>query len=85
MTSNEIESLMSRQPVSVPELPSPAERIRLRKLFGVSQARLAASMLIARKTIIRWEAGTAEPTGEKRNEYAAILSAWAETERRQNT
>lgn len=81
--TDRIESLMSLQPVSAAELPEPAERRRLRIAFGVSQARLAASLMVARKTIIRWEAGEAEPTGEKRNEYAAILAAWKETERSQ--
>jgi DNA-binding XRE family transcriptional regulator len=82
MTS-EIESLMNLSPVPAVRLPEPAERTRLRTAFGITQARLATSLGISRKTIIRWEAGTAEPTGNKRIEYAAILSAWAETEKNQ--
>ena len=57
-------------------LPPPAERARIRKMFGVSQAQLAAAVRVSRKTIYTWERGTAEPTGAKRDEYAAILAAW---------
>jgi DNA-binding XRE family transcriptional regulator len=69
----------------VPELPAHAERSRLRKRFGVTQTRLANELGVSRKTIIRWEAGESEPVGDNLNEYAAILSAWAETERQTET
>jgi DNA-binding XRE family transcriptional regulator len=68
----------------IASLPEPAERARLRKRFGVSQQRLATNLGVSRKTIIRTEAGQTEPTGEFRTEYAAILAAWAETERQAN-
>lgn len=72
--------LMNLTPI--PELPEPAERARLRKLFGVTQLFLAETLGVSRKTIVRTERGLTEPTGEFRNEYAAILNAWAETERK---
>jgi DNA-binding XRE family transcriptional regulator len=60
----------------VPSLPPPDERAKIRKMYGVTQAQLAAAVRVSRKTIYTWEAGTAEPTGAKRDEYAAILAAW---------
>ena len=74
-----MENLMSLAPI--PELPEPAERVRLRKRFGVTQLILAASLGVSRKTIVRTEKGLTEPTGEFRIEYAAILARWAETEK----
>jgi DNA-binding XRE family transcriptional regulator len=71
--------LANLQPIS--PLPEPAERVRLRKQFGVTQVMLAAELGVSRKTIIRTEQGFTEPTCEFRNKYAAILAAWAETER----
>jgi DNA-binding transcriptional regulator YiaG len=68
----------------IPALPIPGERTRLRKRFGVSQQTLANSLSVSRKTIARWETGISEPTGENRNQYAAILVAWSETEQREN-
>lgn len=76
MTENNLANL---QPIS--SLPAPAERVRLRKRFGVTQIILAAELGVSRKTIVRTEQGLTEPTGEFRNEYAAILAAWAQTER----
>lgn len=66
----------------MPILPEPAERKRLREAFGITQVKLGASMGVDRKTIARWETGTSEPTGENREQYAAILTAWASNERK---
>lgn len=76
-----VSELVSREPV--PELPKPRERVRLRKRFGVTQAQLAGALKVTRQTVISWEAGDSEPAGERRQEYAAILSAWAATEQQQ--
>jgi DNA-binding transcriptional regulator YiaG len=64
----------------VAPLPPPGERAALRRRFGVTQERLANSLRISRKTLWTWERGTAEPTGAKRDEYAAILAAWQKHE-----
>lgn len=63
-------------------LPEPAERIRLRKSFHVTRRILAASIGVSQATIERWELGINEPTGENRDDYAAILAAWTQTERK---
>lgn len=64
----------------VPELPEPAERVRLRELFGVSQTTLGAACNVGRKTVYAWEHGISEPTGENRTRYAGILRTWAHRE-----
>jgi DNA-binding XRE family transcriptional regulator len=74
-----INDLMRLSPV--PDLPEPGERARLRQLFGISQAQLARSIGVSRNTLIAWERGTKNPAGDNREAYAAILSAWAETEK----
>jgi len=74
MTRNS--SLHGLPAVPVPALPPPSERAALRKKFGVTQVILARTLRISRKTLWTWETGTAEPTGAKRDEYAAILAAW---------
>jgi DNA-binding XRE family transcriptional regulator len=71
--------LSEREPLQ--ELPLPSERLRLRQLFGVTQEELAKSVGVTRRTLGSWERGDSEPTGNNRADYAALLSAWAETER----
>jgi DNA-binding transcriptional regulator YiaG len=75
----DITSLIQREPV--PSLPEPGERSRLRKVFGITQNHLARSLGVSRNTVIAWEYGRKEPTGENRENYRAILTAWAETEK----
>lgn len=69
-------SITRRSPVAA--LPEPAERIRLRKIFDVSQAELAQECAVTRKTVYAWEHGLSEPTGRKRARYAEILRVWAQ-------
>lgn len=71
-------SIKNRAPVM--PLPEPAERIRLRNLFGVTQAELAAECKVTRKTVYAWEHGISSPTGHKRQTYSDVLSAWARRE-----
>jgi len=78
-----LDDLIRRDPV--PELPPPNERARLRRKFGITQKHLAESLKISRQTVITWEAGTKEPTGENREAYAAVLNAWKETESHNST
>lgn len=65
----------------VMRLPEPAERMRLRELYGVSQSHLARALNVSRRTVYAWEHGTIEPAGDNRDNYAAVLSAWQKTER----
>lgn len=73
-----ISDLTNREPITA--LPVAAERSRLRKAFGITQAQLAAALGVARQTVISWEKGS-EPGGKTRDDYAAVLFAWRETER----
>lgn len=70
---------LAANPIAI--LPEPAERIRLRKAFGIAQIRLAAEMKVSRKTIWEWETGNSEPTGDNRERYARILALWNTRER----
>lgn len=72
-------NLANREPI--PELPEPAERARLRNLFGVTQSELADEIGVVRQMVNRYETGRSEPVGDNRINYARILNAWAETER----
>lgn len=73
-------SLPDREPIA--RLPEPAERVRLRTLFGFTQAQLAEYMQVTRKAVYAWEHGISEPTGERRERYARQLNRWAERENR---
>jgi DNA-binding transcriptional regulator YiaG len=61
-------------------LPNPAERARLRNLFGVSQGTLAGILGVSRRTVYAWEHDIAEPTGANRANYWSILTLWSERE-----
>jgi DNA-binding transcriptional regulator YiaG len=78
MTNSDALKGLPRSPIA--DLPEPKERARLRKAFGVTQTQLASALRVSRKTVYTWEAGTAKPTGAKRDEYAAILAAWQSRE-----
>lgn len=74
----DIRELTEREPI--PSLPEPRERRRLRLAFGITQAKLASVLGVTRQMIIAYEKGASEPAGDKREEYAAILAAWKQTE-----
>lgn len=62
-------------------LPTPGERVRLRKAAGLSQQRVADAFGVRRETVAAWESSAAssrEPQGERRTEYARMLHALAE-------
>ncbi|MFI6039508.1 telomere-associated protein Tap [Streptomyces sp. NPDC051315] len=60
-----------------PELPSPAERIRLRDAAGVSQARVAQVLGTTKQTVKNWESGRSEPRAPRRQAYLRLLEGWA--------
>ncbi len=45
----------------------------------VSQTRMAAELGIHRLTLVRWENGEIEPTGENRERYARLLAELRQT------
>jgi DNA-binding transcriptional regulator YiaG len=66
----------------VPHLPPPAECIRLRNRFGITQVQLAAYLNVSRKAIWTWESGKAEPSGDNRVRYAEVITLWQQRERK---
>ncbi|MFE6070098.1 telomere-associated protein Tap [Streptomyces sp. NPDC056525] len=61
----------------VPQLPSPAERARLREAAGITQARLAAALKTTTQTIKNYENGRSEPRSPRLEAYQRILRGWA--------
>ncbi|MFF6794361.1 telomere-associated protein Tap [Streptomyces filamentosus] len=60
-----------------PQLPSPAERARLREAAGITQARLAAALQTTTQTVKNWENGRSEPRSPRLEAYQRILDGWA--------
>lgn len=71
-------SLTNRVPIA--RLPEPAERVRLRKLYGATQLQVGAHIKVTRQMVNRYERGHSEPTGATRERYAELLASWARTE-----
>ncbi|WP_431329815.1 telomere-associated protein Tap [Streptomyces sp. IPPR8] len=60
------------------DLPSPAERRRLRDAAGLSQAQVAKVLDTRRETVASWESGRNEPRPPQRAAYARLLEKLAE-------
>jgi len=62
-------------------LPPPATRRLLRLQAGLYQRELASALGVSRLTLHRWESGSFEPRGERRQRYAEALAQLASAER----
>ncbi|MFI6083076.1 helix-turn-helix domain-containing protein [Streptomyces sp. NPDC051217] len=62
---------------SVPPLPSPKERRRLREANAMTEKQMAVALGVTRTTIRSWETGRTTPQGRKREAYARLLAAYA--------
>ncbi len=60
-----------------PQLPSPAERARLREAAGITQARLAQALRSTTQTVKNWENGRSEPKPPRLEAYQRLLNGWA--------
>ncbi|MER5201086.1 telomere-associated protein Tap [Streptomyces sp. NPDC002755] len=60
-----------------PQLPSPAERARLREEAGITQARLAQVLKTTPQTVKNWENGRSEPRPPRLEAYQRLLEGWA--------
>ncbi|GHA71157.1 transcriptional regulator [Streptomyces tauricus] len=58
-------------------LPAPAERVRLREAAGLTQAAIAQALGVRVPSITAWEAGRAEPKGERLEAYRRLLEGLA--------
>ena len=54
-------------------LPNPRERVRIRRMAGVSLQEFARTLQVSPMTVSRWERGEAEPRLEQRVAYALLL------------
>jgi DNA-binding transcriptional regulator YiaG len=63
--------------VAQEDLPSPAERKRLREASGLSQAQIATALNARREAVGNWESGRTEPRPPKRAAYARLLEGLA--------
>ncbi|MFC9914493.1 telomere-associated protein Tap [Streptomyces sp. NPDC059862] len=61
-----------------PQLPSPAERARLREAAGITQARMAKALGVTEQTVKNWENGRSEPKAPRLEAYQRLLNGWAE-------
>ncbi|MEV6774724.1 telomere-associated protein Tap [Streptomyces syringium] len=58
-------------------LPCPAERVRLREAAGLTQAAIAQALGARVPSVQAWEAGRAEPKGERLQGYRRLLEGLA--------
>ncbi|MFE6903543.1 telomere-associated protein Tap [Streptomyces sp. NPDC057717] len=58
-------------------LPVPAERVRLREAAGLTEAAVAQALGVRVPSIQAWEAGRAEPKGERLDAYRRLLEGLA--------
>ncbi|MFE7156864.1 telomere-associated protein Tap [Streptomyces sp. NPDC057636] len=58
-------------------LPAPAERVRLREAAGLTEAAVAQALGVRVPSIQAWEAGRAEPKGERLEAYRRLLEGLA--------
>ncbi|MFI1510195.1 telomere-associated protein Tap [Streptomyces sp. NPDC020597] len=79
-TENELLSNVDAllEQVAQDDLPSPAERRRLREAAGLSQAQVAKALDTRREAVGNWEAGRTEPRPPQRAAYAKLLEKLAE-------
>ena len=60
-----------------PQLPSPAERARLREAAGITQARLATALKTTTQSVKNYENGRTEPKEPRLSAYQRLLTGWA--------
>lgn len=59
------------------DLPPPAERVRLRKAAGVTQAQVATALGVGRGAVADWERKEEGPRPPRRAAYAQLLGEWS--------
>ncbi|MFI1367506.1 telomere-associated protein Tap [Streptomyces griseochromogenes] len=59
-------------------LPAPGERVRLREAAGLTPAAVAQALGVRVPSITAWEAGRAEPKGERLEAYRRLLEGLAQ-------
>lgn len=80
-----IHALLEPQASRAVQLPPPAERERLRRAQGLTQAQIAEAIGVTPGAVSGWEKGRYEPRGTVRQEYAELLRLIAERHPREGT
>lgn len=61
------------------DLPTPEDRVRIRKASGLNQEEFGKILKVSRLTVSMWEQGKTEPGGKNRREYIKALRHIATT------
>ncbi|OKJ02802.1 Cro/Cl family transcriptional regulator [Streptomyces sp. CB01249] len=64
---------------AAPPLPSPKERRRLREALSLTEDQVASAVGVTRATVRAWETGRSSPRGRKREAYARLIGAVADS------
>lgn len=70
----EAEALRKRPRGQAADLPTPEERKRVRKAYGLTQEGFAQLLKVHRITVSAWERGAYDPTGKTRDDYVALFA-----------
>ncbi|MFD4114431.1 sigma factor-like helix-turn-helix DNA-binding protein [Streptomyces niveus] len=62
---------------SVPPLPPPKERRRLREAKALTEKQVAEALGVTQTTVRSWETGRTSPQGRRREAYARLLETYA--------
>jgi DNA-binding transcriptional regulator YiaG len=63
---------------SATALPTPSDRVRLRRALGIQQLEVARAVGVSAQSVWAWETGRSEPSGQHRRRYAELLAAMRE-------
>jgi DNA-binding transcriptional regulator YiaG len=66
---------LAEQVRAAAQLPSPADRRRIRNQAKVSLAEMAAELKVTPVTVLRWEQGAFEPRRDRAIAYRDLLEA----------
>ncbi|MFI5867675.1 helix-turn-helix transcriptional regulator [Streptomyces sp. NPDC051546] len=70
----EAEALRKKPSAPATDLPTPEERKRVRKAYGLTQDGLAKLLKVHRITVSAWERGRYDPTGKSREDYLVLFA-----------
>ncbi|MFF7967046.1 telomere-associated protein Tap [Streptomyces sp. NPDC007903] len=78
VTQDELFAAVDELADEEPQLPPPAERVRLREAAGVTQARLAQALKTTVQTVKNYESARTRPREPRLSAYQRLLAKWAE-------
>lgn len=78
MKSSHTLSRQSAQAAAQHDLPVPAERRRIRELWGLTPQQVGVAFGVRAATVRSWESGRTTPTGKRREAYRRFLQGLAQ-------